>query len=252
MTRRRVLAVVLCAAAGCGWPSPSPAPAQSPQRHAGAGRTSGAALYDDGCVSCHGPDARGVPGRAPSLRGVGAAALDFYLATGRMPLSDPTIEPPRTEPPLYGAAQRHALIAYLTQLQPGGEPIPVVHPQRGDLARGRRLFADTCSGCHQIVGKGGVDPEIVAPSLDEVTPVQIGEAIRVGPYLMPRFDEHRLDAHDVDSIARYVTEIVQHPPDRGGWGIGNTGPIPEGLVVWLLAGGVLIVVARIIGKRATG
>jgi ubiquinol-cytochrome c reductase cytochrome c subunit len=193
-----------------------------------------------------------VPGRAPSLRGVGAAALDFYLATGRMPLADPTIEPPRSRPPVYGAAQRHALIAYLTQLQPGGDPIPAVRPQLGDLARGRRLFADSCSGCHQIVAKGGVDPVIVAPALDEVTPVEIGEAIRVGPYLMPRFDERRLDAHDVDSIARYITEVAQHPPDRGGWGIGNVGPIPEGLVVWLLAGGVLIVVARIIGRRATG
>jgi ubiquinol-cytochrome c reductase cytochrome c subunit len=248
--RRRpaaVPAVMLVAVAACGWPAPSPA--QSPQSDAGAGRGSGAALYDDGCVSCHGPDARGVPERGPSLRGVGAAALDFYLATGRMPLSDPDVEPPRTEP-LYGAAQRRALIAYLTQLQPGGEPIPVVHPQRGDLARGRRLFADSCSGCHQIVGKGGVDPEIVAPPLDKATPVQIAEAIRVGPYLMPRFDDRRLDAHDVDSIARYVTEVAQHPPDRGGWGIGNVGPIPEGLVVWLLAGGVLIAVARIIGRRA--
>jgi ubiquinol-cytochrome c reductase cytochrome c subunit len=248
MTRRWARAVVLVAVAGCGWPAPSPA--QSPQSDVGAGRTSGAALYDEGCVSCHGPDGRGVPGRAPSLRGVGAAALDFYLATGRMPLSDPGVEPPRTEPPVYGAAQRHALIAYLTQLQPGGDLIPVVHPQRGDLARGRRLFADSCSGCHQIAGKGGVDPKIVAPPLDDVTPVEIAEAIRVGPYLMPRFDEHRLDAHDVDSIARYVTEVVQHPADRGGWGIGNVGAIPEGLVVWLLAGGVLLVVARIIGKRA--
>ena len=247
MTRRRALVVALCAAAACGWPSPSAA--QSPQSDAGAGRGTGPALYDDGCVSCHGPDARGVPGRGPSLRGVGAAALDFYLATGRMPLASPTDEPPRTEP-VYGAAQRHALIAYLAQLQPGGEPIPAVHPQRGDLARGRRLFADACSGCHQIAGRGGVDPEIVAPPLDEVTPVQIAEAIRVGPYLMPRFDERRLGAHDVDSIVRYVTEVAQHPDDRGGWGIGNVGPIPEGLVVWLLAGGVLLLVARLIGRRA--
>ena len=250
MTRAGALAGVLCAAVACGWPAPSPA--QSPQHRVGAGGASGPALYDDGCVSCHGPDARGVPGRGPSLRGVGAAALDFYLATGRMPLASPTIEPQRSEPPVYGPAQRHALIAYLTALQPGGEPIPVVHPERGDLARGRRLFADSCSGCHQIVAKGGVDPEIVAPPLDEVTPVQIAEAIRIGPYLMPRFDERRLSAHDVDSIARFVTRIAQHPPDRGGWGIGNVGPIPEGLVVWLLAGGVLIVVARIIGRRAWG
>jgi ubiquinol-cytochrome c reductase cytochrome c subunit len=243
----RAVALALCAAAACG--PPVPAAAQSPQSHVGAGASGGRALFDDGCVSCHGPDARGVPGRGPTLRGVGAGPIDFYLSTGRMPLAEPGIEPPRTEP-LYDAAQRRALTAYITGLQPGGEPIPRVDPARGDLVRGTRLFADSCSGCHQIAGKGGVDPEIVAPALDAATPVQIGEAIRTGPYLMPRFDKRRLSDRDVDSIARYITQVAQHPVDRGGWGIGNVGPIPEGLVAWLLAGGVLLLVARIIGERA--
>ncbi len=241
-----VIAAALCAAA-CGLPAP--AGAQNPQTDEGAGAADGRALFADGCVSCHGPDARGVPERGPSLRGVGAAALDFYLSTGRMPLSEPDIEPPRTEP-VHGASQRRALIAYVTGLQPGGDPIPQVHPERGDLARGRRLFADACSGCHQIAGKGGVDPEIVAPALDDATPVQIAEAIRVGPYLMPRFDERRLDDRDVDAIARFVTQTARHPDNRGGWAIGNVGPIPEGLVAWLLAGGVLLLVARVIGERS--
>jgi ubiquinol-cytochrome c reductase cytochrome c subunit len=244
--RRYLLAAVVCAVAAAG--APVTAAAQNPQTDSGAGAGGGRALFEDGCVSCHGPDARGVPGRGPTLRGVGAGAIDFYLSTGRMPLADPGVEPPRTEP-VYDAAQRRALTDYLTGLQPGGDPIPVVHVQRGDLARGRRLFADTCSGCHQIAGKGGVDPEIVAPALDDATPVQIAEAIRTGPYLMPRFGKQLLDDHDVDSIARYVTQVAQHPDDRGGWGIGNVGAIPEGLVVWLLAGGVLLFVARIIGER---
>lgn len=237
---------MLCAAAACGWPAPSPA--QNPQRDSGAGASGGQALFEDSCVSCHGDGARGVAGRGPSLLGVGAGAVDFYLSTGRMPLSDPDVEPPRTEP-VFGAAQRRALQDYITGLEPGGEPIPDVDPARGDVARGRRLFAEDCSGCHQILGKGGVDPEIVAPALDDSTPVQVAEAIRIGPYLMPRFGERSLDDHDVDSIARYVTEVVQRPPDRGGWGIGNIGPIPEGLVAWLLAGGVLLSVARLIGER---
>ena len=245
--RRTLAAVATCAALAGAWPAA--AQGQNPQSDAGAAAGGGAALYADGCVSCHGDDARGIADRGPSLRGVGVAAVDFYLSTGRMPLAEPDLEPPRTEP-LYDAQQRRALIAYLTDLAPGGEPIPAVHPAQGDLARGRRLFADSCAGCHQIVGKGGVDPEIVAPALDDATPVQIAEAIRVGPYLMPRFGERRLDAADVDSIVRYITEITQHPPDRGGWGIGNVGPIPEGLVVWLLAGGTLLLVARVIGERA--
>jgi ubiquinol-cytochrome c reductase cytochrome c subunit len=210
----------------------------------------GHALYLDGCASCHGPDAREVPDRGPSLRGVGAAAIDFYLSTGRMPLAQPRFEPPRTTPS-YDRRGRGAIVAYLTGLDASGPAIPVVHAELGDVARGRSLFADACSGCHQIVAKGGVDPEITAPPLDDATPRQIAEAIRVGPYLMPRFGVRRLDDHDVDSIARYITTYGHHPLDRGGWGIGNIGPIPEGLVAWLLAAGSLLLVARVIGKRST-
>jgi ubiquinol-cytochrome c reductase cytochrome c subunit len=102
----------------------------------------------------------------------------------------------------------------------------------------------------QIAAKGGVDPEAVAPPLDDATPVQIAETIRVGPYLMPRFGPRALDDHEVDSIARYVTTYGRHPLNRGGWGIGNIRPIPEGLVAWLLAGGALLLVARVIGSRS--
>jgi ubiquinol-cytochrome c reductase cytochrome c subunit len=257
-TAKLVLALVLGSVAlwGLGAP-PAAAPARNPPVGAGARAPSrsaaasdGRALYVDECASCHGPDARGVPGRGPSLRGVGSAAIDFYLSTGRMPLERPGIEPTRTEP-LNDERGRANLIAYLTGLDARGTPIPIVHPQRGNLPRGRRLFADACSGCHQIAAKGGVDPEITAPPLEDATPTQIAEAIRVGPYLMPRFGPRILDEHDVDSIARYVTTFGRHPLNRGGWGIGNIGPIPEGLVAWLLAGGLLVLVARVIGARST-
>jgi ubiquinol-cytochrome c reductase cytochrome c subunit len=250
-----MLALVLAAIAAWGWAAGA-APARDP--HIAVGATAqvlpaaaqrGRALYVQGCASCHGPDARGAGERGPSLRDAGAAAIDFYLSTGRMPLERPGIEPPRTEP-VYDGRQRADVIAYLTALGASGPPIPAVHVQRGDVARGRRLFADACSGCHQVVAKGGVDPEIVAPPLDDATPVQIAEAIRVGPYLMPRFGPRALDDHDVDSIARYVTTYGRHPLNRGGWGIGNIGPIPEGLVAWLLAGGALLLVARVIGSRS--
>jgi ubiquinol-cytochrome c reductase cytochrome c subunit len=51
----------------------------------------------------------------------------------------------------------------------------------------------------------------------------------------------------VDSIARYV-QTTQHPDDAGGWGIGHIGPVPEGMVAWLLAGAALLIVARLIGE----
>jgi ubiquinol-cytochrome c reductase cytochrome c subunit len=218
--------------------------------HATDARPGGAARFAEGCSSCHGLDARGVARRGPSLRGVGAAAIDFYLSTGRMPLADPGIEPVRSQP-RYDRSERSQIATYLRSLDASGPPIPVVDVAGGDVARGRQLFASSCAGCHQIAAKGGVDPEITAPALDAATPTQIAEAIRIGPYLMPRFGPRTLDARDVDSIVRYVTTYERHPTNRGGWGIGNIGPIPEGLVAWLLAAGSLVLVARLIGTRST-
>jgi ubiquinol-cytochrome c reductase cytochrome c subunit len=211
----------------------------------------GREAFQAGCASCHGAQAAGVPGRGPSLRGVGLAAVDFYLRTGRMPLADPGVQPVRARP-RYDGAQVRDIEAYVASLgRPPGPPIPRVDPARGDLKLGRRLFADSCSGCHQTFARGGIAPGLVAPPLTEATATQIGEAIRVGPYLMPQFSPRQLDVHDVDSIARYVLSTRRHPVDAGGWAIGNLGPIPEGLIVWFVGAVALVIVARIIGERAT-
>lgn len=203
-------------------------------------------LFVDGCSSCHGFDARGIPGRGPSLRGAGAAAADFYLRTGRMPLDDPEDEPIRGESP-YTVEQREAIIAYIGEL--GGPGIPKVHPEKGDLGEGFRLFTEHCAGCHQIVGRGGITSMAVVPDLEPVEPIDVAEAIEVGPYVMPKFGD-QLQQSDVDSIARYV-EWIEDPEDAGGWGIGHIGPIPEGMVAWLLAGASLLLVIRLIGERTS-
>jgi ubiquinol-cytochrome c reductase cytochrome c subunit len=79
--------------------------------------------------------------------------------------------------------------------------------------------------------------------------VQIAEAVEIGPYLMPRFSTAQLDTGRLADVAAYIA-YTRHPDDRGGWGIGHIGPIPEGMVAWLLAGLVLLGVARIIGERS--
>src|SRR5947209_1428394 len=40
------------------------------------------------CATCHGADARGT-NRGPTLVGAGRASLDYYLTTGRMPITNP-------------------------------------------------------------------------------------------------------------------------------------------------------------------
>ncbi len=207
----------------------------------------GHSLFESSCAACHGISAQGIRGRAPSLHGVGALAADFYLETGRMPLPSPKAQPLRTSP-AFPQSKIKALIAYVASF--GGPEIPVVHPRQGSLAEGQRLFGLDCAGCHTIQGQGGIVTGAIVPSLNEATPTQIGEAIRIGPYVMPRFSEGELSTAEVNSLARYIHSI-QHPDNLGGWGIGRIGPIPEGMVAWLLAAVALLLIARLLGERTS-
>ena len=207
----------------------------------------GAGLFEEECSTCHGLTGGGVPDRGPSLEAAGAEAADFYLRTGRMPLANPGDQPLRGTP-RYDESQIDSLVRYVGSL--GGPPIPSVDPSRGSVSRGQELFTSSCSGCHTISGQGGVVVGAQAPKLTVSTPTDIAEAIRIGPYLMPAFGRGQLSDADVNSIARYIDEVVDHPDDRGGWGIGHIGPVPEGMIAWLLAAVALLLVVRIIGERS--
>jgi ubiquinol-cytochrome c reductase cytochrome c subunit len=202
-------------------------------------------LYQEGCSSCHGIALRGTPGVAPSLIGVGPGPVDFYLSTGRMPLDSAHAQPLRSKP-LYKRSQIDALIAFISRF--GGPPASTADPAKGDLALGLHQFTLNCAGCHQSVARGGLTLGAVVPNLDQATPQQIAEAVRMGPYVMPHFDANQIDQHDLDSIARYVI-WTRHPDDAGGWGIYNIGPIPEGMVAWFLGLAAMVIVARLIGER---
>jgi ubiquinol-cytochrome c reductase cytochrome c subunit len=221
-----------------------------PRASAGAGAAPaerGRALYATTCAICHGEDLRGVRGRGPSLIGAGAAAVDFYVSTGRMPIADPTDEPLRAEAQ-YPRRDIDALVAYVGSF--GGPAIPRADPAAGDVARGKESFTENCAGCHQVVARGGIVTGALVPPLTGVPPRQLAEAMRIGPYLMPVFDEKHIPQAELDDIAAYL-RYAADPDDRGGWGIGNIGPVPEGLVTWLLAGAVLLGVVRILGERAS-
>jgi ubiquinol-cytochrome c reductase cytochrome c subunit len=203
----------------------------------------GQRLFEGGCSSCHGLGARGIPGRGPSLRGAGALAADFYLRTGRMPLDNPEDQPQRHDP-AYDPRQIEDLVNYAASL--GGPAIPTVDEAAGDLVQGERLFAQNCAGCHQIVGQGGISGQGVAPDFSSTQPLDVAEAVRIGPYVMPIFNS--LTPGEIDALARYV-DYTKHPEDVGGWALGHIGPIPEGMVAWLLAGLALLLTIRLIGER---
>ncbi len=206
----------------------------------------GRVLFVRSCSSCHGFRARGVHGVAPSLVGVGALAADFELSTGRMPLPSPNVEPVRGTP-AFDPREQRALVSYIASL--GGPPPPPVHTAGSSISAGRTAFQQSCAGCHTIAGAGGVIPGASVPSLQQATPAQIAEAVRLGPYLMPRFGSNEISAKKLDAIAAYVVS-TRNPDDAGGWGIGHLGPVPEGMVAWLIGLAALLIIARLAGERS--
>ena len=209
-------------------------------------------LFGQYCVACHGVAGSGIaPGRqqavlAPSLQGVGALAADFYLRTGYMPLQHVGLQPHRKRV-LFDERQLQGLIAYVASLGTGPK-VPTPHPERGNLSEGMHLFTDHCAGCHQVVAQGGVVSGALPPPLENATDTQIAEAVRIGPYVMPRFSTKAISNEQLNSIVRYV-DYTKHPDNSGGWALGDVGPVPEGLVAWFIAGAALIALCLIIGER---
>jgi ubiquinol-cytochrome c reductase cytochrome c subunit len=204
----------------------------------------GRELYAESCSSCHGIDLQGQKGIAPSLVGVGAGPVDFYLSTGRMPLQNPRQEPLRQRP-FFNRQRINALIAFISSY--GGPPAPTADPAQGNLSVGQETFTINCAGCHQMMARGGMTVGGMVPNLLHATPQQIAEAVRMGPYLMPRFDSNQIDQYHLDSLARYIL-WTQRPANAGGWSIYNIGPIPEGIVAWFMGLLALLIVARLIGE----
>ena len=205
----------------------------------------GGQLYAGNCASCHGIAGEGDKG--PPLKGVGALSADFYLRTGYMPLHDPNEQPWRHRV-LFSERELRALVAYVGSLGGGGPSIPQPAPEHGHLAEGLRLFTTHCAGCHQVAGEGGYVTNARVPRLKEATPTQIAEAVRIGPYLMPRFSQQAISDRQLDSIIAYI-QSAKKPNDAGGWGIGHIGPVPEGMVAWFIAAFVLVGLCALIGER---
>jgi len=151
----------------------------------------GREIFLRGCSSCHGLNAEG-GSIAPSLIGVGAASVDFQVATGRMPMADMSQQAMR-KAPVYNDEEVAALAAYVSSLAPGPE-IPsenmLNYERDGEVAEGGELFRTNCAMCHNFAGQGGALTQgKYAPSVMGVEPVHIYEAMITGPQSMPVFSD---------------------------------------------------------------
>src|SRR5262249_11493338 len=182
--------------APAGWGHAPPPPPAPPASAASPGTVSpqtiaqGQELFVRSCATCHGIDARGTA-QAPSLVGVGAAAVDFQMSTGRMPAKDVGAQMDR-KPVTFTPAQIHAVAEYVASLG-GGPAVPSaaqVSTSGANTALGQNLFITDCAQCHNFDGAGGaLTNGKYAPALTESTPKQIYEAMLTGPEAMPVFSD---------------------------------------------------------------
>lgn len=208
----------------------------------------GKTLFVENCSSCHGDTAAGTS-RAPNLRGLGAATIDFWVSTGRMPLENPTVQAAE-KPSRFTKQQTLAIAAYVTSLAAGGPEIPQVNLGAASLSSGQALFSTNCAACHTITGVGdALAGGVYAPSLYPATTTQIAEAIRTGPGNMPRFGPGQFSNKQVADIVKYV-KYLQQGNNAGGFGLGHVGPVTEGFVGILIGLGSLMIAGYWIGGRA--
>jgi ubiquinol-cytochrome c reductase cytochrome c subunit len=203
----------------------------------------GHSLFMDSCSSCHGLDAQGTA-QAPSLIGAGSAAVDFQMSTGRMPAKELGAENDR-KPSTFTQQEIYAIAAYINSLG-GGPAIPgsdQVSTAGAKTALGEELFSTNCAQCHGFAGAGGaLTYGKNAPSLTAATPTQIYEAMLTGPEAMPVFGDGTITPAEKQDIIAFVTE-TRNEANPGGFSLGRTGTVTEGLLAWVGGLGFLVLIA---------
>ncbi|WP_037906195.1 cytochrome bc1 complex diheme cytochrome c subunit [Actinacidiphila yeochonensis] len=250
------LVVLLFALAATGglYAALAPAPkAQADDSSQSLAIEQGKKLYSVGCASCHGMSGQG-SSDGPTLVGVGSAAVDFQVGTGRMPAQQPGAQVIKKKN-IYSQAEIDQLAAYIASLGPG--PVAPTKdqysPADADVAHGGELFRTNCSQCHNFVGKGGaLTNGKFAPSLKGVSAKHIYEAMQTGPQNMPSFPDTTMPSKDKAAIIAYLNAVdTAKSANPGGFTLGSLGPVSEGLFAWVFGLGILIAVAAWVAARTS-
>jgi len=201
----------------------------------------GQKLFAANCATCHGMAAAGTTS-GPSLIGVGAAAVDFQVGTGRMPLA---ADGPQAQkkPVQFTNTQTQEMAAYVASLGTGpSEPSTSYLQANGNAAKGAELFRINCAMCHNVAGAGGALTDgKFAPALKGVTAKHIYEAMLTGPQNMPVFNDLNIKPQEKADIITYL-KYLEKNPSPGGFELGNLGPVSEGLFIWIFGLGAIVAI----------
>jgi ubiquinol-cytochrome c reductase cytochrome c subunit len=224
-----LVGAVYASVTGAGTSASASPPATTDQALVSAGQR----IFAQDCATCHGQFAQGT-GSAPGLIGVGSAAVDFQVSTGRMPLAFLGNEGVR-KPPRLNPKQTGEVAQYIGSLG-GGPSIPSdaqVSTSGANVGLGQQLFSANCGACHNFVGAGGaLTYGKFAPALTQSTNRQIYEAMQTGPEAMPVFNDTTITPSEKRDIIAFVTK-TRTEPNPGGFSLGRVGPVTEGLVAFL-------------------
>jgi ubiquinol-cytochrome c reductase cytochrome c subunit len=210
----------------------------------------GRQLYETSCITCHGANLQGVSGRGPSLIGVGSAAAYFQVSTGRMPATSQGANNLR-KTAKFNEDETQWIAAYVGSVG-GGPAVPTgdLQADSSQLAAGGELFRLNCASCHGATAKGApLSAGKVAPGLNEATDTQFYTAMLSGPENMPVFSDNQITPAQKKAIIAYV-QNMKASKDPGGAGLDRIGPVSEGLLIWTVGLGVLMVAILWIGRKS--
>ncbi|MET0933775.1 MAG: cytochrome c [Mycetocola sp.] len=229
--------------------STSTASAETPAAVSAASVEDGKKLFQANCASCHGLALEGTE-NAPSLIGVGAAAVDFQVGTGRMPMQAHGPQAPQ-KPVQFTEDQVLSLAQYVASTAPGPAiPDESLLDGEGDVANGAELFRINCAMCHNVAGAGGALTEgKYAPGLSGVAPEHIYEAMVTGPQNMPVFNDTNLTPEDKRDVISAL-KFMEANPSPGGNDLGSLGPVAEGLFIWIFGLGSIVAITVWITARS--
>jgi ubiquinol-cytochrome c reductase cytochrome c subunit len=196
--------------------SPFGVAAQEAGEDAEAALRRGEELYAVHCGGCHSVDGRG----GVTIQGIEAPALlpevnermtiaygRVVMDTGRMPpAGDPRDN--RIRRVSLTQEQRSDILRFMVERF--GLEGDVPEPGHGDVATGLEVYAANCAACHGASGAGGVaGGGAWTPRVNDVSAQTLADAVRTGPFQMPRFDEQQISDEQLGDMAAFLAEVEE-------------------------------------------